>query len=92
MDPDTLVGKLIHDDRCDQQDKSLMEMKSDLRLLCERVPPNLKEELVRMNGKLDGLHSDFMSARAQWRAIVMIMVSGIIIGIVQWMIRGGLKP
>ena len=68
-----------------------MKMQGDLRLLCERVPPNLKEDIARMQTKLDGLHNDFSTLRTQWYALISTIVLAGVGALMNFIMKGGLQ-
>lgn len=67
------------------------DIKSDLRLLCERVPNDLKTEFAKVQSKLDNLHSEFSLLRTQAYWVIGSFVMAFIIGLTTFIIRGGLK-
>lgn len=67
------------------------DIKSDLRLLCERVPTDFKTEFARVQGKLDNLHTEFSLLRTQAYWVIGSFVMAFIVGLTTFIIRGGLK-
>jgi hypothetical protein len=92
------VGRMVHDDQCAKHDASIADMKSDLRLLCDRVPSDLKEQLVtikhdleKLDLRMDTLDTDFKAGRAQWRIVLMAVITAFIAAFTGFVFKGGLK-
>ena len=97
-DPDK-VGRMVHDAFCEKHETAITDMRSDLRLLCDRVPPDLKEQLITIHHDLDkldlrmgNLDTDFKAGRAQWRVVLMAVVAAFIAAFMGFVFKGGLKP
>ena len=70
---------------------SIGDIRSDLRLLCERIPPDLKTEFTKVQGKLDSLHTEFHLLRSQVYWVIGLFVTAFVLGLAGFVIRGGLK-
>ena len=67
------------------------EIRGDLKLLCERVPVDLKEEFTRVRTRLDAVHTDFVLLRTQVYWVVATMVAAGIVAFMSFVLRGGMK-
>jgi hypothetical protein len=64
---------------------------ADLRLLCERIPADLKTEFAIVKTSLSSLQKSFDLLRAQVYWVISVFVGAFILGVTTFIIRGGLK-
>lgn len=71
--------------------EALKDLESEVKLLRERIPDNLKERFSQVSGRLDNLHSDFTLLRTQVYWIIGLFVSAGVLAFMSFVLKGGLK-
>ena len=92
-DLDAVVGrvqKLV--DEHHSGNVSLVTLQGRLDMLTMRVPVDLHQQLATLTAKHDTLHSDFKLMRSQWYYFIGLICTGFIVGLVTFVVNGGLKP
>jgi hypothetical protein len=70
---------------------ALAKLEADLRLLCERVPVDLKAEFATVKVSLTNLNRNFELLRTQVYWGVATIIGAFLVGVVSLLLKGGLK-
>lgn len=84
------VQKLV--DEYHAENVTLEGVKGRIEMLTMRVPVDLPQQLAILTAKHDTLHSDFKLMRSQWYYFIGLICTGFIVGLVTFVVNGGLKP